>query len=58
MTGTKRQNANFQWFNFGENIDECFCEKETLLRKCIISADSEQILKIHIERPGYGVYWP
>jgi hypothetical protein len=29
-----------------------------LLRKCIIGADSERILKIHIDRPDYAVYWP
>jgi hypothetical protein len=28
------------------------------LRKCIIGADSERIPKIHMERPGCGVYWP
>ena len=29
-----------------------------MLRKCIIGADSERILKIHLERPDSGVYWP
>ena len=29
-----------------------------MLRKCIIGADSELILKIPLEWPHYGVYWP
>jgi hypothetical protein len=45
---------------FGSNIDERFAADgvQRLLRKCIISADFERILKIHMERPDDGVYWP
>jgi hypothetical protein len=46
--------------DFGQNIDTVFCGSQgdpRFWRKSIIGADSEQILTIHMERPGYGVYW-
>jgi hypothetical protein len=45
-------------FDFGQNSVLDLRKAQQLLRKCIISADSERILKIHLERPDYGVYWP
>jgi hypothetical protein len=35
-----------------------FAGGHRLLRKCIMSPDSERILKIPIEGLGRGVYWP
>jgi hypothetical protein len=31
--------------------------RKRLLRNCIIGTNSEQIPKIHIQRPDYEVYW-
>jgi hypothetical protein len=61
MTGTNRQNANIRWSNWTlANVDVCLRleRRERLLRKCITGADSERILKIHIEQPDGGVYCP
>jgi hypothetical protein len=38
-------------------IDPGLVGSQGLLRKCIIGADSERILKIHLEQPDSGVYW-
>jgi hypothetical protein len=60
-TKPNRQNANFRWFRCTLakiSTSSGSREAERLLRKYLINGDSERVLKISIERPGYRVYWP